>query len=81
MTDPIKPDPTKPETAAQHSGSADVSYGVNTNLSPGDVSEAEAVQTIVEGHQTSGAQSGDDPSQPQGEADDDRNPPDGSARP
>ena len=49
---------TKPETAAQHTGSADVSYGANTNLSPADVSETAAAQEIVEQHQTSGAQSG-----------------------
>ncbi|WP_293911122.1 hypothetical protein [Deinococcus sp.] len=36
---PTQPQPTRPETAAQRSGSADVSYGANTNLSPADVSD------------------------------------------
>jgi hypothetical protein len=60
-----KPEPTKHETAAQHTGSADVSYGANSNLTPGDVSETAAAQEVQQQHQASGAQTGSDPSQQQ----------------
>ncbi len=46
--------PTKPEAAQQHSGRADVSQGVNSNLSSSDVAETAAAQQIEEAHQQSG---------------------------
>lgn len=46
--------PTKPETAQQNSGRADVSQGVNSNLSSADVAETGAAEEIVAAHQRGG---------------------------
>ncbi|AWN21848.1 hypothetical protein DKM44_00195 [Deinococcus irradiatisoli] len=48
--------PTKPEAAWQNSGRADVSQGVNSNLSSSDVSETGAAQEIEQAYQHSGDQ-------------------------
>ncbi|WP_420594856.1 hypothetical protein [Deinococcus sp.] len=50
---------TQPETAQQNSGSADVSYGANSNLTPSDVAETSAAKKIVQAHQQSGHQNGE----------------------
>ncbi|GAA4003253.1 hypothetical protein GCM10022631_12660 [Deinococcus rubellus] len=43
--------PTKPETAQQNSGRADVSQGVNSNLSSADVAETGAAKEIEAAYQ------------------------------
>ncbi|MFC4456476.1 hypothetical protein [Deinococcus sonorensis] len=46
----------KMETPEEHSGQADVSHGMNTNLSPDlatDTADAQAAQTVEHQHQQS----------------------------
>ena len=51
--------PTKPETAEQNTGRADVSQGVNSNLSTSDAGQNPAVKKVVEAHQHSGSEESD----------------------
>lgn len=60
--------PTKPETAEQNTGRADVSYGANTNLSSSDVVETAAAEQVEKAHQRSGAQSGESFEEPSDQA-------------
>ena len=51
--------PTKPETAEQNTGRADVSQGANSNLSTSDAGKNPAVKKVVEAHQHSGSEESD----------------------
>ena len=59
MNNPDSKGATQPETAQQNSGSADVSYGANSNLTPSDVAETSAAKKIVQAHQQSGSEESD----------------------
>lgn len=69
MSDDQKTGTPKPETAAEHTGSADVSYGLNSNLDP-DLGAGQSVTDAQEQPHTDGPASDMDNSgmlKPQGD--------------